>query len=390
MNKLFKNIKGFNKSLNKKYGKTTIKNILLVVGFLIVLILGVYLGRSLNKNKEGFEDGDTGGFFDSDAIMSVTDMDLSELNNKIDANTTAIEQYATDVLPIVLPDIQVIKDIKNDIANYATEVLPETEVIKNIQTDIKTNSTNLLKKMSGTAGLIIPYFPKVNSSDGTKIDRSECTDLLMEGFIPCDIKVFNFGDNSKSIALQDKANRTIGIIFKYNNFIYLTTHTDINTTEYSSSKVTADEIIARIPILNRKFIVGSGKAGRNQSGDYNIGSTGGSEKHRLTINEMPSHRHYTGIIGTYYHERSIGNQYRMGTHDGVGNRKTRNWNSSYEGGNGSHENRPPYMAMTYIYYLGDGYKYYNDITILEKLSEDDTEKAEKAKYIQSLVEKALA
>jgi len=98
------------------------------------------------------------------------------------------------------------------------------------------------------------------------------------------------------------------------------------------------------PDLRERFIVGAG--GDNPqvtgpSGGYSPGAYGCNNewKHKLTIPEMPEHRHnYNGV--------GWGDRYDGG-----------NWWSPYlsqtktsepTGGNQSHENRPPYFALAYI------------------------------------------
>ena len=84
------------------------------------------------------------------------------------------------------------------------------------------------------------------------------------------------------------------------------------------------------PDLRDRFIVGAGNT-------YAIGNTGGENFHTLTVNEMPSHNHGTGVPDPS--RRAA---------DGVGNAKCINGNTSHTGGGQPHENRPPYYALAYI------------------------------------------
>ena len=88
------------------------------------------------------------------------------------------------------------------------------------------------------------------------------------------------------------------------------------------------------PDLRDKFIVGSGSS-------YNRGDTGGAASVTLTVNQIPSHDHSYS-----YHAGPS-------TVDGgaAGGTRTVNFASSTTGNAGggqSHENRPPYYALTYI------------------------------------------
>lgn len=87
------------------------------------------------------------------------------------------------------------------------------------------------------------------------------------------------------------------------------------------------------PNLLDRFLVGAGSS-------YSLGATGGEDKHKLTIAEMPSHTH--GIPDN--------NNYK---NDGVGfdsgSSSVRGYiQSTATGGNQAHENRPPYYALYYI------------------------------------------
>ena len=75
--------------------------------------------------------------------------------------------------------------------------------------------------------------------------------------------------------------------------------------------------------------------------DYAAGQTGGEEKHTLTINEMPKHSHkvrYTGL--------NAGGVY--GGQPGTMQDASPAYNDliiAYEGGDGAHNNMPPYYVV---------------------------------------------
>ena len=98
------------------------------------------------------------------------------------------------------------------------------------------------------------------------------------------------------------------------------------------------------PDLRGRFVVGYDE----RDADYRpVGKTGGEPTHRLTTDEMPSHRHsYTFKAAdldlawdsdNYFYDQS-------GKYDGNGYTKY----TDYTGGSQSHENRPPYYALCYI------------------------------------------
>lgn len=86
---------------------------------------------------------------------------------------------------------------------------------------------------------------------------------------------------------------------------------------------------------------------------YSAGTTGGEAAHTLTVDEMPQHGHNVCVSGSY----SDVNQVYWGS--GVGSLDNNAWgfkygtvpsggtyvSAAYTGGNGSHNNMPPYLAV---------------------------------------------
>ncbi len=96
----------------------------------------------------------------------------------------------------------------------------------------------------------------------------------------------------------------------------------------------------RTPDLRNKFIVGAGD-------EYAIGDKGGEKTHKLTIQEMPSHRHSYKFKGadmkaSWDNDNYFYNQ----SEEYTGNNNEKN--TEYTGGDQPHENRPPYYALSYI------------------------------------------
>ena len=84
------------------------------------------------------------------------------------------------------------------------------------------------------------------------------------------------------------------------------------------------------PDLRDKFVVGAGTT-------YAKGATGGEATHTLTVGEMPSHTHSYSVKGGSGSEQGGGS----GSYD-IGN------TTGSTGGDGAHNNLPPYHALYYI------------------------------------------
>ena len=94
------------------------------------------------------------------------------------------------------------------------------------------------------------------------------------------------------------------------------------------------------PDLRNRFIVGAG-------GAYQVGDTGGEDKHKLTESEMPSHRHSYTFTGADLKGSWDDDNYFYNQSEEYKN-KTNEKYTNYTGGGQPHENRPPYYALCYI------------------------------------------
>ena len=95
------------------------------------------------------------------------------------------------------------------------------------------------------------------------------------------------------------------------------------------------------PDLRGRFIVGAG-------GSYAVGSTGGEEKHALTLAEMPAHSHVTSFKTVGYTSSWNGDKEAMSGEGKDKNNGNITKNTTSAGGGAAHENRPPYYALCYI------------------------------------------
>lgn len=85
--------------------------------------------------------------------------------------------------------------------------------------------------------------------------------------------------------------------------------------------------------LTDRFLLAAGST-------YSAGSTGGAATHTLTVNEMPRHRHW-GVYRPDWYLADVSGQ-ASGLSDGSSSNQLF---TDYEGGGGSHNNMPPYIAV---------------------------------------------
>lgn len=105
--------------------------------------------------------------------------------------------------------------------------------------------------------------------------------------------------------------------------------------------------------LKGRFIVGASRNNKNLDengnplGSYEIGKSGGEEKHKLIEDEMPSHSHQSGLYGDpsakYLNPNGGGKALRMQyAWDGAGNAY---FTTDTRGKGDAHNNMPPYLAL---------------------------------------------
>ncbi len=115
----------------------------------------------------------------------------------------------------------------------------------------------------------------------------------------------------------------------------------------------SDPLAVETPDLRGRFILGYGKTenransyeewgSQSYDKEYNFvhGETGGEFKHKLVVNEMPSHGHG---MGGAINSSDVGSGY----HDNV-YRTRSGYSTDHTGGDDPHNNMPPYYALYYI------------------------------------------
>ena len=98
-----------------------------------------------------------------------------------------------------------------------------------------------------------------------------------------------------------------------------------------------------LPDLRGRTAIGSGIGTAFDATERTIGQTGGSESVTLTVNQIPSHTHTTGISGSV-----AGNYNSGGSSAQVSFDQTVGVNTASTGGDQAHNNMQPYIATNYI------------------------------------------
>ncbi len=124
----------------------------------------------------------------------------------------------------------------------------------------------------------------------------------------------------------------------------------------------SDADAIKTPDLRGRFIMGAGRiptanlansdstfgtTAYEREYSFPEGETGGENKHKLSVAEMPIHRHY---FGRDYWDRWGENSGGVDLGDYTKNPGSNDWSgrTNYEGGDEAHNNIPPYVALTYI------------------------------------------
>lgn len=101
----------------------------------------------------------------------------------------------------------------------------------------------------------------------------------------------------------------------------------------------------RVPDMRSRLPIGVGQGAGLTS--RAMADDGGEESHALTVNELPSHRHYVDIIVGPESGGTIPGVAQLFRTIDAGNLYT-----NYEGGNASHNTMPPFLALQFFIYAG--------------------------------------
>ena len=98
--------------------------------------------------------------------------------------------------------------------------------------------------------------------------------------------------------------------------------------------------------INSRFLIGTGTATGEGGETYNFtaGAIGGEYSHKLTVTEIPAHKHQIKTNNDDWNNSAGGGNFGT-THDGANGWANNNWYTENAGGNGYHNNIPPFLAV---------------------------------------------
>ena len=244
--------------------------------------------------------------------ISINEGDISVLESQAGENQGNISDLQNDVSENQMD----IADLQMDMSNVENDILNNEDDIADLQSDVSTNQSDI----------------STNQSD-ISTNQSDITNLQSD--------------------LQQAA--PVGTIQMWPTSTPPTGWLICNGSSFSSG--TYPDLAAilgttTLPNFNGRFPLGVGNSGTNGSTQHNLSSSGGEEKHQLTVNEMPSHSHGSGSLATtqpYLSQNGSGTQDKR---DGGGTKlyeyTSITGNTSTVGGNQAHNNMPPFYTINFI------------------------------------------
>ena len=269
--------------------------------------------------------------------------------------------YDTDACNVYLGKAD--KNIQSVASNFSGTVFP-TENLQVGMTCVRTDDNNnmyLLTNLSPVKWELLPSTGYVDNAVGsgvksiTNFKGATSNAAGKQGLVPAPASgtqtdYYLAADGTWKKVQQRSVKEVIDIVYPVGSIWESTTSSDPNKLWPGTTWSLMDG--GRVLVSSGSYSDSSG------SYSYSLGATGGEAKHKLTTNELASHVHgasastdshthtaWTVIGGSDFLGGHSGNNGKWGNTTTSQNSHSHSINISATGGNGYHENRPPYVVV---------------------------------------------
>ncbi|WP_044504642.1 phage baseplate protein [Megasphaera massiliensis] len=270
--------------------------------------------------------------------------------------------YDTDACNVYLGKAD--KNIQSVASNFSGTVFP-TENLQVGMTCVRTDDNNnmyLLTNLSPVKWELLPSTGYVDNAVGsgvksiTNFKGATSNAAGKQGLVPAPASgtqtdYYLAADGTWKKVQQRSVKEVIDIVYPVGSIWESTTSSDPNKLWPGTTWSLMDG--GRVLVSSGSYSDSSG------SYSYSLGATGGEAKHKLTTNEMPSHSHGASSSTNGGHNHTLrvivdGKDENAGAGGAnYWNNQTTSWNGDHShtitisntGGNGNHENRPPYAVV---------------------------------------------
>ena len=257
------------------------------------------------------------------------------------------------------------KNIQSVASTFSGTAFPTTNLAVGMQC-MRTDDSNNIYKLTSTSPVTWELVPSKSYVDNavttgvksvTNFKGATSTAAGAAGLVPAPDKgtqtdYYLSADGTWKKVQQRSIKEVIDIVHPVGSIWETTTTDDPNTLWAGTTWVKMD--------AGRVLVAAGSYTENGTTYTYNLGDTGGEAKHQLTTDESPSHSHTASVStdGAHTHRLPV-----SGSGGGLGlrlidtNGNSSDWytdsNGSHShtvtissvGGNGSHENRQPYLVI---------------------------------------------
>lgn len=247
------------------------------------------------------------------------DTDLNT-DNTVSINLTIVGNYYEGSLGVVNNTLTVEYRYKSSAADYPEVWTSAAPTISDSTYTANATIANLDYKDT--------YTIQVRAKDRLYPDGVQAKDEIVK-IVP----VFDWGENDFNFNVPVTINGELtvngGLEYAY----------PINSIYISYSNVSPASLFGGTwTRIKNTFLWGCDENG-------NIGDTGGEKTHVLTVDEMPSHTHYTGSMAQHSDGSTLSDQSKYGYTESILTKTSYGNRTNVTGGNLEHNNMPPYIHV---------------------------------------------